>query len=298
MGIYDRDYYRPQPPGISLGGPRTIVATLILINVAVFLADGLFTPRDHQITELLSARVGTLTQPWMWWQLLTYGFTHSSWPDYWHILGNMLGLWFLGRDIELTYGRKEFLRLYLTLLVFGSVVWCVSCKFQGVPDGVHLVGASGAVVGIVVLYALHFPRRTLLLYFVIPIPAWLLGVLLVLSDLYGAASGGAGRVAYSVHLAGAGFALLYYRFGWNLGRLTGGRFSLAWLKRRPKLRVHRPENRDPDNVPSDKPSNDKLSKEVDRILEKIHRQGEASLSRSERRTLEAASRKYQKKQRP
>ena len=144
-----------------------------------------------------------------------------------------------------------------------------------------------------VLYALNFPRRTLLLFFVIPMPAWLLGVLAVAYDIYGAMGGAEPNVAYSVHLAGAAFAFAYYRLGWNFTRMTAGRFHWlrlpAWLGGRPRLRVRRPEDE-----PEEDPEAD-LSREVDRILEKIGREGEASLNAKERRTLEAASRQYRRK---
>lgn len=286
MGIYDRDYYREQRPGYALRGPRTVVGTLILINVVLYVVGELVTPQSqpiNYISQTLSAKVQTLTAPWMWWQFLTYGFVHARAPT--HILFNMLALWFLGRDIEWTYGRKEFLRLYFLFLVVGSLVWAVIGKLSQAPDDVSLIGASGAVAGTVVLYALNYPRRTLLLFFVLPVPAWLVGVLLVVGDAFGALSRAEGdNIAYTVHLAGAAFAFLYYRFGWNFGRLTSGWFSFRWPKPRPKLSIHNPDRQERE-----------LGDEVDRILAKIHRQGEASLTRKERRTLETASRQYQRK---
>ena len=294
MGIYDRDYYRQEQPGPSLRGPRTVVGTLILINVAVWLIAELLPARTDPatgneigrwLTYLLAAKVGSLTEPWFWWQFLSYGFAHAREPS--HILFNMLGLWFLGREIESFYGRKEFLRLYLVFLVVGALVWAVLSKLDKAPDAASVVGASGAVAGVVVLFALNFPRRTLLLFFVLPVPAWLVGVLVVAGDAYGAMNRPESGIAYTVHLAGAAMAFLYYQFGWNFTRLGAGRFSLGRFKRRPKLRVHHPER--------EAGGDSELRDEVDRILAKIHRQGEASLTRKERRTLETASRQYQKK---
>jgi membrane associated rhomboid family serine protease len=287
MGIYDRDYYREQRPPHRLRGPRTVVGTLILVNVAFFLANGLLFSSDAWLTSVMAVRVWTLTHPLYWWQFLTYGFAHAPPPDYWHVAGNMLVLFFLGRDIEARYGPKEFLRLYLVMLVVASLVWAGVEKLWGAPEMTLAVGASGAVVGIVVLYALNFPHRTLLLFFVIPMPAWVAGLLVVLLDVYGALTGGA-RIAFTAHLGGAAFAFLYYQYRWNLTRWSGW-FSLDRLKPRPKLRVH-----DPDRQGQQKQD---LSDEVDRILQKISAEGEHSLTRKERRTLETASREYQKKRR-
>lgn len=296
MGLYDREYYREEGGGFGLRGPSTIVGTLILINIIIYVVDQLVNQR---LGEVLAVHVQTLTRPWLWWQFVTYGFVHAPQPQ--HIIFNMLGLFFFGRDIEFTYGRKEFLRLYLTLIVVGAVAWASINWIQGVTLSGPLVGASGAVAGIIILFALHFPNRTLLLMFIIPVPAWLVGILLVVGDALGALgwSGGSGEglnVAYTVHLAGAAFAFLYYRFHWNLGTWVPGGFSLSWFKPRPRLRVHDPDQ----DVEDDREAENAraLSEEVDRILEKIHQQGEASLTRRERRTLESASRQYQQRRRP
>jgi hypothetical protein len=110
----------------------------------------------------------------------------------------------------------------------------------------------------------------------------MLGAFVVILDMLGAAGrAGAGNVAYSVHLAGAAFALIYFQQRWNFTRLTDR--ATGWLRslRRPKFRIHRPPE-----TPNG------LNEEVDRILEKIHREGEASLTAKERRTLETASREY------
>ena len=120
------------------------------------------------------------------------------------------------------YGRKEFLRLYLVTLVVGSIVWALRYQLSGAssqaPEHV-LLGASGAVTAVVLLFVLHNPTRTILLMFVLPVPAWVIGVLIIGGDLMQMLSStGQRTVAFDVHLAGAAFAILYYRLGWNLGR--------------------------------------------------------------------------------
>ena len=156
-----------------------------------------------------------------------------------------------------------------------------------------LIGAAGAISGVVILYAVNFPRRILLLMFVIPVPAWLVGFLQVGYDIFGAMARAHGdNIAYTVHLAGAALAFLYYHQRWNFGQWLG-RLPFRWPPARPRLKVHEeePDEPEPDGV---------AEEEVDRILEKIHREGEASLTRKERRILETASREYQRRrhQRP
>lgn len=288
MGLYDRDYYRDEEqPGFFLGAQRTMVTTLIIINVGAFIVDVLM---EGELSHFLSLKSDLLRKPWNAWQLLTCGFAHDP-NNFWHVGFNMFGLWLFGRDVEVIYGRKEFLRVYLTMIVFGSLVWVLTVSALRGRGG-ELMGASGAVTGMIILNIIHFPRRMWYIWGVFPIPAWVVGTLLIGRELLNVAHGqqGAGdgpHVAYEVHLAGAAFAFIYYQTGWNLGRWWPSGLSLKSLKPRPKLRVHEPQMEEREN----------LSDQVDRILEKISREGEASLTAQERRTLEDASRRYQQRRR-
>ena len=327
MGIYDRDYYRQGRSGFRLRAPRSAVGAIILLNVAVFVLEiiepGLVDllsvhvpmpvqrlqdktprrleraaiPQDDQ-QDLDRPQHDTLRQPWMWWQFLTYGFVHDPTQTQ-HIFFNMLTLFFLGRDVEQWYGTREFIRLYMLMLVFASVIWAVAERLLSPhqlvgPDSplnfidLKMFGASGAIAGVVVLYALNFPKRILLFMFVLPLPAWLLGVMVIGFDVWGAVHRG-DNVAYTAHLAGAAFALMYFNLHWNLGRFFES--AATWLKgrSRPSLKVFKPEDGPPAPV---------ADEDVDRILEKIHREGENSLTRKERRILESASREYQRRRHP
>ncbi|MFZ5829838.1 MAG: rhomboid family intramembrane serine protease [Planctomycetota bacterium] len=306
MGIYDRPYYREErQPSFGLRQPTTFVAILIGLNVAIWLIEGLVLDRNARgwtvLGEVLTLRAGDLLRPWLWWRFVTYSFVHA--PGVGHIFGNMLGLFFFGRPIEERYGRWEFLRLYVLFVAAGGIFWSLVALLEGAPNSA-LVGASGGVAGVVILFALNFPHATVLFMFLIPMPAWLIGVGLVAYDALGALgfqkSPDASNVAFIVHLTGAALAFVYYRLHWNLGAWipgrsehTGGRLQWPrWLRwPRPRLRVHRPDPEDSDREPPE----DNLSAEVDRILEKITRSGEASLTAKERRKLEAASREYQRR---
>lgn len=290
MGVYDRDYYRDsQDPGGFHVGQRMLVTNLVILNAAIFVADWLLGGRDHALTQALAVRPEVLVQPWLWWKFLTYGFAHET-VD--HILWNMLGLWMLGREVEDVYGRREFLRIYLSALVLGSIIWCLrACLQYGPVHGPPLVGASGAVTAIVLLFVFQFPKRTILLFMVLPVPAWVLGVLIIGGNLSGMVDqSSAGNVAYDVHLVGAAFAACYYYLGWNLGRWVP---SPGWLRRprlplrsRPPLKIHDPgESRGPQDD------------EADRILEKVGREGLDGLTADERRILEEYSRRMRAKYR-
>lgn len=303
MGIYDRDYYQDEPRhGGGWGSPRSVVTKLIIINVAIFVVD-MFTPivrrmsidgptASRWLDSLLALHADLFTHPWQFYQLLTYGFAHAPMDSdqfIFHVGFNMYMLWLFGRDVESRYGWKEFLTVYLGLIVLSGLVWAVYQNLIGWQgETPRVIGASGAVVGIVVLFALNFPQRkfTLLFLPMMPIPAWVLGVVLVGMDLLGALRNTGSNVAYIAHLAGAGFATLYFFSGLRPSRWLPDNFSLQSLAPKPKLRVH-----DPD------PDYRALDEQADAILEKLHTQGEGSLSDNERKILEDYSRRMRQKHR-
>lgn len=325
MGFQDRDYYRDNPyddgsffPS-SRGGPWAITTWLLIVNIAVFLIDGVFFGNNHLLMSCLSLygrspeimemiakgpkdltffeRIitsfygGSLFQPHLYWQFVTYGFAHSP-NGIWHILGNMLVLFFFGYSIEERLGRWRFLRFYLTSIIFCGLVYAL----LNLNRPFVMLGASGAITTLVILYALWYPHRLLYLWFVLPVPAWILGVLFVVFDAYGAISGGNPErpVAYVAHLAGAGFAVFYCYFGWKtdralMGLASGfaGRVKKLKPKRGPKVKIYRPEE---DETPPDD-----LAERVDAVLKKIAKSGEASLTSEERKLLQRASKTYKDK---
>ena len=231
-------------------------------------------------------------KPWQLYQLLSYGFMHSL-QAIQHILFNMYALWLFGRDIENRYGRREFLSFYLSAIVIAGLVWNLSMIFSGQPTA-SLIGASGGVVAITILFALNFPHRKLLFMFVFPMPMWVLGCIIVLSDAYGALNNAdVSNVAFLAHLGGAAFAFVYYRVGWNPGRWLLDKYSdlsQTRLRARSNLKIHTPGPFD-----TREPTSSDTDQAVDKILKKINDQGQDSLTRRERRILEKASQEYQRK---
>jgi len=286
MGIYDRDYLQEDQRGGIWSGGRSMVVNLIIANVAIWLL-GVFLP-EERIVGWFGLDSDLFRRPWEFYQLLTYGFVHDGAM---HILFNMMFLFFLGREVENVYGPAEFLRIYLVSIVLAGLVWLAftNAAMQPGEPAARLVGASGGVMAIVILFVLNFPRQLLYIWGVVPVPAWALGVFFVVGDLLGFFNPNTSgpQVANIAHLAGAGFAFVYFRTRLNLGRLVPSRLSdLKSKLARPRLRIH-----DPDKEARD------LSKQVDAILEKISREGEESLTKKERKTLEQASRHYQQRRR-
>jgi membrane associated rhomboid family serine protease len=286
MGIYDRDYSRGDrygdAPGYHLTGPRTITTKIVIFTSLIYLAQLL---TSGWLTNTFELHPDWYRRPWEAYQLLTYGFLHA--PDnVSHILFNMLGLWFFGRDVEDKYGPKEFLVFYLTAIVVAGLTWTLcEIPFHTVAA---VIGASGGTTAVLILFAFNFPYRTGLFMFLFAMPMWMLAVLVVGIDAV-TAMNRFGNVAVTAHLGGAAFAALYYRLGIRLARWLPAGLRLPRLAPRPKLRVHDPE----DAV--DEGSTD--SRDVDDILRKITAQGMDSLTRRERQILEQDSRDKQRKRR-
>lgn len=285
MGIYDRDYYRPEEPGYRVSiAAWSMTTKIVVVNVAIYVVQLLARQGDAMgwFSSTFALDADWWTQPWTFFQLLTYGFLHS--PEYvWHIVFNMLVLWFFGRELEARYSRKEFLIFYVTAVVVAGVIWSgVQFFFRG--NEATCLGASGGVAAVVVLFAFNFPRRTVLLWFVIPMPMWALALLWVISDIFGAVNQ-ASNIGYEAHLGGAAFALAYYQLGWRLSGWLPAGMQWPTMKRRPNLRVHRPEG----------PAEEDLESRVDQILTKVQQQGVDSLTRKERQILEKASEEYKRR---
>ena len=295
MGIYDRDYQRggyDREPGFHLAVPRMMTTNIILITCGLYVVQLL---AGHWYENAFELHANWFWRPWQAYQLLTYGFLHAP-DDLWHIVLNMLGLFFFGREVELRYGRREYLIFYLTAIVVAGLAWTVAtipmlntAAAQGIEPPAA-IGASGGVTAVVILFAFNFPFRTVLFMFILPMPMWVAAAIFVALDALGAVRvRDAGNVAVTAHLGGALFAFLYYKWGGRLEQLLP-RLSLSSLKRlgpRPKLRVVDPDDEMDETTES----------QVDRILQKIQEHGQDSLTQAERRILEEASREYQKRRR-
>lgn len=310
MGIQDRDYFRDDSPrGPALRAPQSMVTTVIIVNVALFLINYVFFSgkgeNQYALTWHMACSVHSLTNPLLWWQLLTAGFAHSP-LDIWHIVINMFVFWSFGRVVEPVLGKWEFLRFYLISIVVGSVFFCIrQLVFVGPNSPYSCVGASGAVTAVVILFILNNPKATVYLMLMIPIPAWVAGILMIALNVLGSSGvyipgtpGGGAQVAYDVHLAGAAFAFLYFYFGWNFGRLIPRSLGDAAaglrksLRRNPKLRVHTG-----DDEPPPEAGYKQQDDEADHVLAKLNREGMESLSPQERKILEDYSRRMRQKHR-
>jgi membrane associated rhomboid family serine protease len=300
MGIYDREYYRGEPGGPSwFGGVAPWCKTIIVINCAVFLVQQVFWANEGAIFQWFGASPEGIFKYGRIWQLLTATFLHVG---IFHILGNMWFLWLVGREMESLYGSRDFLAFYLAAAVVSTLGWTL---LQVAAHQTHsvMVGASGAVMAVVTLYTLFYPRREILFFF-FPMPMWALLLIYLILPLV---NGQNHRVAYEAHLIGAAFGFFFKQFDLRWSRLVDGRF------RRPKLRIFSPvpfdqsRSRAPGSSRSSSEGGgakssavsvlpeEQLDARLDEVLAKIAREGRSGLTEDDHRVLQEASRRARNK---
>lgn len=246
------------------------VKFLLIVNIAVFLIEMLFRVPLR----------GVFALPAVWWKslsigsLFTYMFVHANIS---HLFVNMLGLFFIGPTVEQTVGSYRFFILYYLSGILGGLGWSLLAE-----PGTWCVGASGGLMGILGAFGALYPKATLLLWFIIPVKAWVLVTLLAIWELWETVGDHhTGGIANAAHLVGGivGFsyamALKHPRYVNQLkSRLRGSGSSRSHTHRRKSA-----------------PPNEVLSKEeIDRILDKIGKEGMGALSPRERDLLKRATR--------
>ena len=167
------------------------------------------------------------------WRVISYSLVHHP-LNVFHVIFTVGFLAWIGHQVEDLYGSKEYLAYFFLTTILGGVAYTVVGAISPVVVP-PLLGPSGAVTAVLILFALHYPTRRIF-YF----PIWLIIAVYALFDIAGLASGGSNPAAVAVHLAGAGFAFLYHSYSLRvLNWLPGGRGSGKVVRRvsRPKLRV-------------------------------------------------------------
>jgi membrane associated rhomboid family serine protease len=196
-------------------GPITpAIKALIIANVAAFLVS-LVVPA---VTLTLGMRPADVIGRLQLWQPVTYMFLHGG---IFHILFNMLALWMFGVELERMWGTRFFTRFYFVSGV-GAALTTLLLSFMPLPFADQLyyaltIGASGAVYGVLLAYALYFPNRPIYMYFFFPVPAKYFVIIIGAISLLSSMGGPGGGVAHTTHLGGLVVAYLY---------LKGGRLNL------------------------------------------------------------------------
>jgi membrane associated rhomboid family serine protease len=179
------------------------VKKLLVANIVAFIATAAIQPLYLNLA-LVPPLV--FTRPWT---LFSYMFLHAGLG---HLFFNMIGLFFFGPRLEVRLGGKDFLWLYFLGGIGGAVF-----SFFFAPSAM-VVGASAAVYGVLLGFAMYWPHERIYIWAVLPVPAWLLAAILVVMSLYSGVSGAQSRTAHFAHLGGLVFGFLYLKWReWQRG---------------------------------------------------------------------------------
>ena len=291
-------YDSPESPRMTRA-----VQWLLALNIGVyFLQLTLFGPDAvYSALALDPARF-----PATWWTVATYMFVHA-WLA--HLAFNMFTLWMFGPRLEHEWGTRTFVSFYLWCGVGGAIAHLVFAQHSAV------IGASGAISGVLVAYALRWPDEEVYLFGVIPMRSrWLIAAMLAMNIIFALSPGS--RIDWTAHLGGMAFGWIFLKLysmgginrvrGWvsavpdesedmpravPRGRLpmrnrAGGVDEVVARSNAVILRESKPLQ----HVPRQETPKEYAAR-VNRVLDKISQQGIESLTRDERRLLEEMSRK-------
>ena len=215
----------------------------------------------------------------MLWQPFTYMFFHS--PFYSsigisHILLNMLGLWVFGRELEQAWGKEKFLKYYFLTGIGSGLITYIFQMDSSNP----VIGASGAVYGVLLAYGVSYPNRMLYIWGLIPVRSMWLVIIMGAIAFFGLL-GKSDGISHITHISGMliGYALLK-----NKWKLSDVLFSLR--KKTIEFQVQRKEDQELKKKI--------INRDVDIILEKIKNVGFSGLSDEEQSKLYEASKKMSK----
>ena len=281
MGIYDRDYNRD---GFNSGGgmqyrlamPQItpVVKRLIIINAVVFVLT-ILRPLEPYLIRWFSVFPVSTWKCLQLWRLITYQFIHDP-NKFGHIFGNMLLLFFCGRILEGHIGSRKFLIFYLVSGSLGGLLYTILVMIKVLHPGT-LYGASGAVFAVIVAGAILFPKIQFYIFGIFPISYWVLAGIYTIFSLFSILRG-SNVGGEATHLVGAAAGAVYVLWRPWLEQSQSKIKQGNWQKKMQQERG--------------------FQQEVDRILEKVHQSGIASLTRKEKRTLKEATQREQQGGKP
>jgi len=298
------NYYKPRGFGGGFLSFPPIIKNLLIINVVVFLLSNSILEARVFLMKWLALNPINLEGYSEWpfnfqiWQLITYQFMHGG---FWHLFFNMFMLWMFGASIEEIFGSKKFLVFYLLAGVSAGLLQLFLSPLLG---GAYAptIGASGAVFGVMLAYAIFFPDNLIFIYFLIPVKAKYFIGFLVIIELF-AVNDIMSDVAHLAHLGGALFAFLFIMFDKNSYVSLKNVFRRSYFYKssssndffknpfsnssKSKADIEEAEYQDINQ----KVDTDVTQAEIDKILDKISQSGYQNLTDREKHILFQASKK-------
>jgi membrane associated rhomboid family serine protease len=243
------------------------VLRIIVANVVMFLIS---MAAPQVVTVCMLVPLWVFSRPWT---LITYMFLHSG---LWHLFFNMLGLYFFGPRLEMEIGSRHFFWLYLVSGLMGAALSFVFTPYTAI------VGASGAIFGVLYGFAHYWPRERIYIWGVLPVEARWLVIGMAALSLFGGFGGGGSNIAHFAHLGGFAGGFIYIRWLGRRSRSTTygakepssspGSADLKRWARIPRERLHEVNRA-----------------ELDRIMAKLGSTGPESLTATERAFLDRFS---------
>lgn len=290
--LEDRSYMRSESSAPRFG----VSVWLMIILTAVFALQCINDIYFKSNAELWLAMTTEGLRRGFIWQLLTFQFLHGS---LWHLLGNALSLWFIGRHVESILGPRKFLVAYLVSGFGGAILQGTLMLVFPAHFGPLVWGASAGTTGIFAIFAVIEGHSEVRLNFILPIRARVLlyivaGISVFFTLVPTPREGG---IAHAAHLGGiiAGIAYLRWdpsRFSVSWNPLQGRRRKRQLVQAAAQFSRWRGQR---EQRPADLPPEEFISREVDPILDKISAHGIHSLTPRERQILEAARSKMSKR---
>ncbi len=215
-------YYRYR---FSFGSGLTpVVKNLMIVMGAVYLLQMAVGGWVYDFFGLNPARVWN---DYVIWQVFTYIFLHGGFT---HILFNLLALWMFGGELENYWGSSKFLRFFLFCGIGAGVFTVVFFRHHYML----IIGASGAIYGMLLAFGWLFPNRPIYIYFLFPVPAKYMVVIFGLIELFSSAEGTGGGIAHLTHLGGLLFGLFYMAYPAVRQKIRREYYKRKWSQRNPK----------------------------------------------------------------
>lgn len=250
---------------------NSAIRILIALNLVVFVI--LWLPQSRQFQYSVYTLFG-LVPEFVWlklriWQPVTYMFLHGG---FFHVAINMFVLWMFGREIEWRWGKKEFLKYYFITGVGSGLVTMMFSLHSTTP----VVGASGAIYGVLLAYGLMFPERYVYLYFLFPLKVKYFVAIIGAIAFFSSLSNPGDTISHMTHLSGMIIGWLYIKQDWRLD------FMENIIKKRRKKKTL-------DKIEEVETEIHDFRAEIDRILDKINQVGYDNLTEDEKQILFEAS---------
>lgn len=260
-------YYRT---GFGFGGAMTpVVKNILFANTVIYVIGMLNYNLNSTLFNWFILDSNKVLNNFEIWRLASYMFLHGG---LFHILFNMFVFWMFGRELEEEWGSTEFLKFYF---ICGIGAGLLNILLSAAPT----IGASGAVYGIMVAYALRYPNREILVYFMFPVKIkYVVGFLALFSFFSTWGSQGDG-IAHAAHLGGIVVGYIYLRYKRDMKSIAN---IFKSQPKKPKFK-HTPGSADEEKV-------EYYRHKIDEILDKINRVGYLNLSDEEKELLEEGSR--------